>query len=79
MNDKKRIHTQCCRISKISDEVGRIDNFLALARKIIITLNRVRYSLYTLFTNSIYLSTYNLLSFNIFNSDNTNLAVYGNI
>ena len=27
-----RIRTQCCRISKISNEVGRIDNFRALAR-----------------------------------------------
>ena len=37
--DKKRVRTQCCRIQKISNEVGRIDNFRALA----IFLNRVRY------------------------------------
>ena len=28
-----RKRTQCCRISKISNEVGRIDYFRALARK----------------------------------------------
>ena len=29
-----RIHTQCCRISKISNSIGRNDNFLAKARKL---------------------------------------------
>ena len=31
---KQRIRTQCCRISKISNKVGRIDSFRALARKL---------------------------------------------
>ena len=30
----QRIRIWCCRISKISNEVGRIDNFRALARKL---------------------------------------------
>ena len=30
----QRIHIKCCRISKISSEVWRIDNFRALARKL---------------------------------------------
>ena len=34
------------RYNKISKEVGKIDNFRALARKIIISPNRVRYFLY---------------------------------
>ena len=29
-----RIRIKCCHISKISNEVGRIDNFRALARKL---------------------------------------------
>ena len=28
------MHTKCCRISKISNSVERIDNFLAKARKL---------------------------------------------
>ena len=48
--------------------------------EIIISPNRVRYFLYTtaLCMYSIYLSTSDLLSFVISNTDKLNLAVYGN-
>ena len=59
-------------MSKISDEVGRIDNlFSSLGEKIIISPNRFRYFRYiaTQYTYSVYLSTSDLLSFIIFNTD----------
>ena len=63
--DKKRIRTKYCCISKISNEVGRIDNFRALARKLSFLPNEL--DIFdirkTLCTYSIYLSMSELLSF----------------
>ena len=63
----------------MSNEVGRIDNFLALARKLSFLPTELDISLYTttLCTYSIYLSTYNLLSFIISNTDKHEFRVYG--
>ena len=76
-----RIRIKCGSISKISNEIWRIDNFRALARKTSFFPNRVRYFSYTAtpYKYSIYLSTFNLLSFIISNTETyMNLAVYGN-
>ena len=37
-----RIRIYCCRTSKISNEVGRIDNFRALARKLSFLQTEIR-------------------------------------
>ena len=57
-------------MSKISNEVGRNDNFQALARKSSFLPNELDIFLYTttLYTYSIYASTFHLLSFIISNT-----------
>ena len=62
---------KCCRLSNISIEVGRIDNFRALARKLSFLPTELDIFLCTatLCTYFFYLSTSDLLSFIIFNTD----------
>ena len=71
MFDIENMYKECCRISKISNEVGRIDNFRAFPRKLSFLPSefdsfeiRQYYCMY-----SIYLSTSDLLSFIISNTD----------
>ena len=68
---RKYVHSEHYRISKISNEVGRIDNFRALARKLSFLPNEL--NIFDIWqhtcTYSIYLSTSDLLSFIISNSD----------
>ena len=63
---------------KISNSVGRIDNFRLWARKIINSINRVRYFGYTTtqYRYSIYLSTFDLLNFIISYTDKHELYQY---
>ena len=67
--DIQRIRIECCRISKISNEVGRIDDFEALARKLSFLSTELDIFDIRQHFIRIYLSTSDLLSFIICNTD----------
>ena len=54
---KWRIRIKCCCISKISNDVGRIDNFPALARKLFLPTELDNFEIWRLCMYFIYLST----------------------
>ena len=62
---------------KISNKVGRIDNFLALARKLSFLPTELDIFDTALYTYPIYLSTFDLPSLLFLTPTNMNLAVYG--